>query len=217
MSFTEADRALYEVMTSMSVRVVVPASDPYEIGLDAMGAIAGGVIDTARYGGGAYLLWAELTDVADHPRVAAPRWCAALTRRAAAEWLDVDTRDDDAVARYFERWQDPVLRTQDLVGETDSGWRAEYYAFLERSIRAVLDDTRDLLAPVDRETVEAYVGDGQYGLAVEYVALVLCEDEVPVPERALKRLGHVAEILSSDQALRDIAEIPVAGPAEHEL
>ncbi|MDR7385029.1 hypothetical protein [Promicromonospora iranensis] len=77
MSFTAADQALCEVMTSMSRRVLVPAGDPSTIGLDAMGEIARSVIDTAEHGGGAYLLCAELTDVADHPCVASPQWCVA--------------------------------------------------------------------------------------------------------------------------------------------
>jgi len=212
-SITEADRALYEVMTSMSRRVRVPASNPYEIGLDAMGDIARSVIDTAGHGGGAYLLWAELTDVADHPRTAGPRWCDALTRLAAGEWLAVDTEDDDAVAGYFDRWQDPLLRTQDLLGEPDSGWRPEYYDFLDRTMRGALADTADQLASADQQTVARYLDDGEYGLALEYVALVLCEDEVPVPAVTLKRLGHVAEMLSSDQAMRDLAEIPAAEDA----
>jgi hypothetical protein len=201
-------------MTSTSRRVRVPASDPYGIGLDAMGEIARSVIDTAEHGGGAYLLWAELTDVADHPRVAGPQWCVALTRLAAGEWLDVDTGDDDAVAGYFDRWQDPMLRTQDLFGEPDNGWRPEYYAFLERTMRGVLDDAGDLLAPVDKETVGGYLDDGEYGLALEYVALVLSEYEIPVPGSTLKRLVHVADIMSSDQALRDLAEIPVSESTE---
>ena len=205
------DRALYQVMTGISQRVRAPDSDPYEIGLEAMGAIAHGVIDTAEHGAGAYILWAELTDVADHPLIAAPLWCAALTRLAAGEWLEVDTKDRDAVVRYFDRWQDPMLRTRDLPDEPDGGWRLEYYAFLERTIRDVLGDAGDLLAPVDAEIAVGYLDDGDYGLALDYVALVLCEYEIPIPDRTLRRLRHVADIMSSDQALRDIAEIPVAG------
>ncbi|WP_129785324.1 hypothetical protein [Promicromonospora panici] len=205
------DRALYQVMTGISQRVLAPGSDPYEIGLEAMGEIVHGVIDTAEHGAGAYILWAELTDVADHPRISARSWCVALTRLAAGEWLEVDPKDREAVVRYFDRWQDPMLRTRDLSDEPDGGWRLEYYAFLERTIREVLGDAGDLLAPVDAEIAVGYLDVGDYGLALDYVALVLCEYEIPIPDRTLRRLGHVADIMSSDQALRDIAEIPVAG------
>ncbi|MFC8800084.1 hypothetical protein ACFT2C_20315 [Promicromonospora sp. NPDC057138] len=210
MSSVAPDRALYEVMTGISQRVHAPASDPYELGLEAMGEIVGGVIDTAEHGAGAYILWAELTDVADHPRIASPQWCAALTRLAAGEWLAVDATDHDAVVRYFDRWQDPMLRTQDLFDEPDGGWRTEYFAYLERTIRDVLGDVGDQLASVDAEIAAGYLDAGDYGLALDYVALVLCEYEIPIPDRTLKRLGHIADLMSSDQALRDIAEIPVA-------
>jgi len=80
-------------------------------------------------------------------------------------------------------------------------------------MRGALADTADQLASADQQTVARYLDDGEYGLALEYVALVLCEDEVPVPAVTLKRLGHVAEMLSSDQAMRDLAEIPAAEDA----
>ena len=200
----------------MSQRVLAPASDPYEIGLEAMATIVHGVIDTAEHGAGAYLLWAELTDVADHPRVAGPEWCAALTWLAAREWLDVDTRDHGAVARYFEHWQDPMLRMHDLAVEPDSAWSEEYHAFLERTIGEALAESGDLLAPVDNEAVQIYLAADEHRLALEYLALVLCEDEVPVPERTLSRLRHLADLLSSEQAQRDLAELSVAASAQQE-
>ena len=76
--------------------------------MDAMGDIAREVIDTADHGGQAYVLWAELTDINDAPRIANRALCEERSRMAAAEWLQVDLARPEAIERYFRRWRDPL-------------------------------------------------------------------------------------------------------------
>lgn len=102
------DSQLYAILTSAAQRVLVPTGNAYEVGLDVMGTIGGELITTAACGGRAYCLWAELTDIADAPRIDDPALCEERSRMAAAEWLEVDTNSSDAIERYFERWQGPL-------------------------------------------------------------------------------------------------------------
>ncbi|MFC8924235.1 hypothetical protein [Cellulosimicrobium sp. NPDC057127] len=116
-----ANSRLYAIMTGAAHRVLAPLSIPYEVGRDAATEIARGVIDTADLGGLAYRLWAELTDVADHPRVNNPALCDERSRMAASEWLRVDITDDTAIMRYFERWNDPIKPREVPASPRDDG------------------------------------------------------------------------------------------------
>ncbi|WP_166850835.1 hypothetical protein [Isoptericola sp. BMS4] len=108
MPTSEANSKLYAIMTSAAQRVLALSSDPYEVGIETMAEIAGEAITDADMGGQAYCVWAELTDIADHPRINNSALCEERSREAAIEWLQVDVANPKEIERYFKRWDDPL-------------------------------------------------------------------------------------------------------------
>ncbi|MGW2091467.1 MafI family immunity protein [Promicromonospora sukumoe] len=209
MNQTEADARLSTIMTTAARRILEPGSDAYEIGVEACGLVLDEVIDTAEHGGVAYAVWAELTDVASSPWTGAHAWCVALTELASRDWLSIDMADVAAVARYFERWQDPMLLTARLFEDDVSGdWRTEYFSYLERELGDVLHDLAGRIRPFDHETSADYVEHAEYGLALEHLTYAASEFEVPISEQERRRLTHLARLVGSDMAMRDLSRVP---------
>lgn len=101
----ESDAALVRVLTEVAEKVIAPEERPYDIAIDAMGAI-GGVLTEARHAGVAYMLWAEISDLLDAPRgPESEEMCDAYARAAATDWLAVDATSPEAVTFYFDRWE----------------------------------------------------------------------------------------------------------------
>lgn len=207
----DPDSVLNTLMTNVAVRVLAPGSDTYDIGMDTLGDVHRLVPATTTHADAAYILWAELTDIDDAPRLSAPKLAAELTRLAAREWLATDVSDPNAVSAYFLRWASPMLLTRELFETTDSGgeWRPEYFAFLEREIHRILRVQREHIPPPDRDTAMEYLAAAEYGLAFEHLISALSEHEIPTTERDLSRLGWLAELMGSECAQRDIVTIPV--------
>jgi hypothetical protein len=108
MASSDADSQLYAILTSTAHQVLA-SSDPYWVGIAAMDEIAADeVMFTAEHGGAAYILWAEITDIADHWQIANRALCEERSRMAAAEWLELDLARPEAIERYFRRWYDPL-------------------------------------------------------------------------------------------------------------
>ncbi|MFI8523932.1 hypothetical protein ACIGB8_05780 [Promicromonospora sukumoe] len=209
MNQSEADTRLDAIMTAAARRVLGPGSDAYEIGVEACGLILDEVIDTAEHGGVAYAVWAELTDVASSPWTGAHAWCVALTELASRDWLSVGTADGVAVARYFERWQDPMLLTTRLFEDDVSGaWRTEYFSYLERELGDVLGDLAGRIRPLDHETSASYVEHAEYGLGLEHLTYAVSEFEVSTSVQERRQLTHLARLMGSDRALRDLSRLP---------
>ncbi|WP_275003113.1 MafI family immunity protein [Promicromonospora iranensis] len=207
----DPDSLLNALITSVAVRVSEPGSDPYGIGMDTLGDVYRLVPATATHADAAYILWAELTDIDDAPRVSAPKLAAELTRLAAREWLDVDTADRNSVSAYFLRWASPMLLTRELFDrpDADCAWRAEYYAYLEREIQRVLRVHDERIPAPDRDATTEYLAVAEYGLALEHITHALSEHEIATTERDLRRLRWITELMGSEHAQRDIATIPV--------
>lgn len=206
---TASDMRLNAIMTDAARRVLEPGSDAYEIGVETCGLILDEVIDTAEHGGVAYAVWAELTDIASSPWTGAHAWCVALTGLASREWLSVDTADGVAVARYFERWQDPMLLTTRLFeGDVSGAWRTEYFSYLERMLGDVLGDLAGRIRPHDHETSASYVEHAEYGLGLEHLTYAVSESEVSISDQERHQLTHLARLMGSDTALRDLSRLP---------
>ncbi|MFE7503717.1 hypothetical protein [Promicromonospora sp. NPDC057488] len=209
MNQSEADTRLNAIMTAAARRVLEPGSGAYEIGVETCGLILDEVIDTAENGGVAYGVWAELTDVASSPWTGAHAWCVALTGLASREWLSVDTADGLAMAGCFEIWQDPMLLTTRLFEDDVPGaWRTEYFSYLERVLGDVLHDLAGQIRPFDLATSASYVEHAEYGLALEHVTYAVSELEPSISEEARRLLTHLARLLGSDTAMRDLSRVP---------
>jgi hypothetical protein len=109
MATSDADSQLYAIMTRTAHQVLA-SSDPYWVGIDGMDEIAADeVMFDAEHGGAAYLLWANLTDINDDPRIVGDRaLCEERLRMAAAEWLELDLARSEVIECYFRRWHDPL-------------------------------------------------------------------------------------------------------------
>jgi hypothetical protein len=109
MATSDADSQLYAIMTRTAHQVLA-SSDPYGVGIDGMDEIAADeVMFDAEHGGAAYLLWANLTDINDDPRIVGDRaLCEERLRMAAAEWLELDLARSEVIECYFRRWHDPL-------------------------------------------------------------------------------------------------------------
>lgn len=86
---------------------LVHADDPYDTGLQLMGATLD-VFTTYEHAGSVYLLWGALTDWVElrpHEEALAMRHMVT----AAREWLQLDPHDGEAVRRYFQHWLYEVL------------------------------------------------------------------------------------------------------------
>ncbi|WP_125775816.1 hypothetical protein [Antribacter gilvus] len=206
----DADNRLAEIMTGAARDVLAGGGDPYWVGIAAAGEILDEVIEHATHGGAAYVLWGELTDVQDHPKLDAPAWCAALTRLAAEDWLAIDSTVAESVARYFERWADPILQTPALFTGSvpDSGWRDEHYRFLKALITDTARELADRLVTRDIDEVVAIATSGEYGSALEHLTGALAEDQVGLADRERRRLSYLAKLLPSARAHRDLARLP---------
>ncbi|PUB24352.1 hypothetical protein C8K30_109101 [Promicromonospora sp. AC04] len=211
MASLDPDSVLNTLMTDVAVRVLAPGCDTYDIGMDTLGDVYRRVPATATHADAAYILWAELTDIDDAPRLSAPKLAAALTKLVAREWLATDVSDPNAVTAYFLRWASPMLLTRELFEESDGDneWRPEYYAYLEREIQRILRVQGEHIPAPDRDAIREYLAVAEFGLALEHVTSALGEHEVATTERELRRLGWLAELMGSECAQRDIVTIPV--------
>lgn len=103
----DENASAYLEQTRHLANQLVHADDPYDTGLQFMGATLD-VLTTHEHAGSIYLLWSALTDWVElrpHEEALAMRHMVT----AAREWLQLDLHDGDAVRRYFQHWLYEVL------------------------------------------------------------------------------------------------------------
>lgn len=111
---TGGDTRLVQVMTRAAQRILA-GERPYDVCNDATGRLSD-LIGMAHHDGAAYVLWARISDLVDHPSGPQSEFaCNDMARAVSGDWLRVDSRSAESVAAYFERW--------DLA--TGSAWLAQ--------------------------------------------------------------------------------------------
>jgi hypothetical protein len=92
----------YLDLTRDRAEQLLHADDPYDVGLQYMSGTIN-VLTSGEYAGSMCALWGALTDWVEL-RPAEEDSAKAEMLRAAREWLALNPRDSDAVARYFDYW-----------------------------------------------------------------------------------------------------------------
>lgn len=95
-------------MTEVARNVLQPKGRrTYDIVMEDTNQFIDEFIDCS-HGGGAYVLWMEISDLYDDPRgPMSEELCEKVGRRAAAEWMSVDQSSPEEVSLFFARWHTP--------------------------------------------------------------------------------------------------------------
>jgi hypothetical protein len=99
---SDPTEAAYVQQINAFAERILTADDPYDVGLELMGALADLFTDyyaAARM----YWTWGKLTDWVDFQEPNEPIARAEMVR-AAREWLALDTSDNAAVNTYLDHW-----------------------------------------------------------------------------------------------------------------
>lgn len=81
----------------------------YQLAISMLGTIGVDILTGSAFGGPAYRMWAELSDLLDAPGgPQSEEMCVAAVRRSAQTWKAVDKESRRAVARYFAEMLDSL-------------------------------------------------------------------------------------------------------------
>jgi hypothetical protein len=103
-----ADHEVNRVMTEIATTVVDGGDGVYDFLRGCSGLFTADTVTlfAATHAGSAYVLWAKISDLDDHP--AGPQSEDAMLERAveaAVDWLTVNTRSERQIRAYFARWK----------------------------------------------------------------------------------------------------------------